>query len=344
MSLSLPDEVFVKKAGYRYTYKRLHQLPNGAWTDNSVTDPVWAKDIKVGESVIVSSRDHPDPDCRFTNGRRGAVIELSVSKGHVGYSVSVLGSPLNENARGQARAHPPPPPPPRLPASTPTSTPPQTGYFVTEDMVTVITALDQRVNLSLATDEELATVAATLRTCAFKVGNGSIDVDRAIKEIKEKRPFKHGWKGICGLVDQDGMSYGTEVKKEKIYFFTELTLKWLENVCTPGDGAEKTKAFREWGKEADGFKERSWNENLEKWNALQPKEREYYYDIVLHSATVQKAALKVKNAEKKKLAQEAAEKREADRAAGVGRPKRAAAAAADGASKRQREIDRELGL
>jgi len=211
-------------------------------------------------------------------------------------------------------------------------------------MVTVITPLDQRVNLSLATDEELATVAATLRTCAFKVGNGSIDVDRAIKEIKEKRPFKHGWKGICGLVDRDGMSYGTEVKKEKIYFFTEITMKWLENVCTPGDGAEKTKAFREWGKEADGFKERSWNENLEKWYALQPKEREYYYDIVRHSATIQKAALKVKNAEKKKLAQEAAEKREADRAAGVGRPKRAAATAADGESKRQRAIDRELGL
>ena len=309
------NEVFEKKAGVKYVSIPLTKLSNGGWTDRSVSNPVWKKVLDVGQVVIVSSREHPDPECRFTNGRRGSIIEPAVKNGVVGYYVSVMGSMLNENSRKG------------------------TGYFVDEEMVTVTTPLDQRINLSLATDEELSTVRATLQSSAWKVGNGSINYDRAISEIKEKRPFKHGWKGICGLVNQNGESYGPEVKKEKIYFFTELTQKWLANVCVPGDGAEKTKAFKKWLEEGDGCMDRSWNENLDVWQALPKGQREYYYDIVRHAKTLQEAALKVKNAEQAKASKEAAEKREADRAAGVGRGRRATAAAADEAntSKRRRK-------
>jgi len=298
------NEVFEKKAGVKYVSIPLRQLSNGAWTDGSVSDPVWKKDLNVGQVVIVSSRDHPESECRFTHGRRGSIIEPAVQNGVVGYYVSVMGSMLNENSRGG------------------------TGYFVDEEMITVMTPLDQKINLSLATDEELSTVRETLRSCAWKVGKGSIDYDRSIREIKEKRPFKHGWQGICGL----------KKIEEKIYFFTETTKDWLANVCVPGDGAEKTTAFKTWLKEGDGCKDRSWNENLDVWHALPEGQRDYYYDIVRHKKTLDAAKLKAKKANIAVTVKEVKEQREADRESGIGRPRRAAAAAADEAnsSKRRR--------
>jgi len=308
------DDTFQKKKGVRYVSIPLTKMDNGGYTDRSVKDPVWAENATVGQAVVVSSLDHPEADVRFCHGKTGTIIEHFVRKGVIGYNVSVMGSMIGDNSSGG------------------------TGFFFAEDKLTFFRPKDQLLNLSTASDEELVQVKRVLDANATAFGTTNPDFDRTIAEIKAKRPFKFGWRGMCNLPTADGTPLKPEVKKEKIYYFTENTKNWLQLQFTPGDGGFETKAFKLWCLDQEGSKDRSWNENLDLWHALSQDQRTDYFGQVQHKADVQAHELKKRNEQKKAEADAVRKQREEDRAAGVGRGRRAAAAAANDAnlSKRRR--------
>ena len=55
----------------------------------------------------------------------------------------------------------------------------------------MVTAFNNKLNLSMATDGDLRRIRGILEANAFKVG-GRPDIERTMTELVQKRPFK-GW-------------------------------------------------------------------------------------------------------------------------------------------------------